>query len=133
VSSQASWSGDAQETWPPGAAPNDLPNLDVVIGRGHGSVVVTVEGELDLAGCRLLEGVLTDLIEGQGNLTVAVDLGNAVVEPVAMVVFIEAARQARQLGTKFILKEPPAETQYALQAEGYGEQIEMLPRPAPPA
>ena len=94
---------------------------------------MTVEGELDLAGCRLLEGVLTDLIEGQGNLTVAVDLGNAVVEPVATVVFIEAARQARQLGSKFILKEPPTETQDALQAEGYGEQIEMLPRAAPPA
>jgi hypothetical protein len=133
VSSQASWSADAKEIWPPGAAPSDLPNLAVAIGRGQGSVVVTVEGELDLAGCRMLEGVLTDLIQGQGNLTVSVDLGNAVVEPVAMVVFIEAARQACQLGTKFILKEPPTETHNALQSEGYGEQIEMLPRPESPA
>ena len=91
-------------------------------------MVVTVEGELDLAGCRRLEGVLTDLIEGQGNVTVAVDLGKAVVEPGALVVFIEAARQARRLGTKFILKEPPTETHDALESEGYGEQIEMLPR-----
>jgi anti-anti-sigma regulatory factor len=96
-------------------------------------VVVTVEGELDLVGCRQLEGVLTDLIQGQGNLTVAVDLGKAVVEPVAVVVFIEAARQARRLGTKFILREPPSETHDALESEGYGEQIEMLPRRAPGA
>ena len=108
-----------------------MQNLSVAIGRGQGSVVVTVEGELDLAGCRMLQGVLTDLIEGQGNLTVAVDLGNAIVEPVALVVFIEAARQARRLGTKFILKEPPTETHEALESEGFAEQIEMLPRRRP--
>ena len=107
---------------------SSVPNLAVVVRRGHGSVVVTVEGELDLAGCRRLEGVLTDLIEGQGNVTVAVDLGKAVVEPRALVVFIEAARQARRLGTKFILKEPPPETHDALESEGYGEQIEIHPR-----
>jgi anti-anti-sigma factor len=126
-------SGPSKEAWPPGAAPTDLPNLALAVGRGHGSVVVTVEGELDVAGSRLLEGVLTDLIEGQGNLTVAVDLGNAIVEPLALVVFIEAARQARRLGTKFILKGPPSETHKALESEGYGEQIEMLPRRAPGA
>jgi hypothetical protein len=50
------------------------------------------------------------------------------VEPGALVVFIEAARQARRLGTKFILREPPTETHDALESEGFGEQIEMLPR-----
>lgn len=96
-------------------------------------MVVTVEGDLDRAGYPLLEGVLTDLIEGQGNLTVAVDLGKATVDPVAMVVFIEAARQARRLGTKLILRELPIETHDALEREGYGEQIEVLPRRAPRA
>jgi anti-anti-sigma regulatory factor len=135
VISDAASSGPPEKPWPPGGGPTDLPlpNLALVVGRGYGSVVVTVEGDLDFAGSQLLEGVLTDLIEGQGNLTVAVDLGKAVVEPVALVVFMEAARQARRLGTKFILKEAPSETHDALESEGYGEQIEMLPRRAPGA
>jgi anti-anti-sigma factor len=131
VVSGASRSGSPKDGWPPGRAPTEAPNLAVLVGRGHGSVVVTVEGELDVAGCRQLEGVLTDLIEGQGNLTVAVDLGKAIVEPVALVVFIGAARQARRRGTKLILREPPAETRDALESEGYGEQIEMFPRRVP--
>jgi anti-anti-sigma factor len=121
--------GDA-DRWPPVFPDNELPNLSLVVGRGLGTVVVTVEGELDVAGCRLLEGVLTDLIEGQGNLTVAVDLGKAMVEPEALIVFIDAARQARRRGTKFVLKEPPTETHDALESEGYGETIEVLPRRA---
>jgi len=131
VSSDATWSGPPEQPWPPGGAPTDLPNLALVVGRGHGSVVVTVEGDLDFPGSRLLEGVLTDLIEGQGNLTVAVDLGKAVVEPEALVVFIEAARQARRLGTKFIVREAPSGTHEALQSESYDEQIDVLPRRAP--
>jgi hypothetical protein len=133
VSGDVAWSAPSEEPWPPGGAPTDLPNLALAVGRDFGSVLVTVEGELDVAGSRLLEGVLTDLIEGQRNVTVAVDLGRAIVDPGALVVFVEAARQARLFGTKLILKEPPTETHHALESEGYGEQIEMLPRRAPPA
>jgi len=107
------------------------PNLSLVVGRGLGTVVVTVKGELDLAGCELLQGVLTDLIEGQGNLTVAVDLGRAMVEPEAVMVFIDAARQAHRRGTKFILKEPPTDTHQALQSGGFDELVEVLPRRGP--
>jgi anti-anti-sigma factor len=101
-----------------------------VVGRGLGTVVVTVEGELDLAGCQLLESVLTDLIEGQGNLTVAVDLSKAIVEPEALMVFVDAAHQARRVGTKFVLKEPPTETHEALRSGGFDDLVEVLPRRA---
>lgn len=93
-------------------------------------MVVTVEGELNLAGCQLLENVLTDLIEGQGNLTVAVDLGKAIVEPDALMVFIDAARQARRLGTKFVLQEAPTDTHEALRSGGFADLVEVLPRRA---
>jgi len=108
--------------WPPDVAGDDrlTPNLSLVVGRGQGMVEVTVGGELDLAGCELLQGVLTDLIEGQGNLTVAVDLGRAIVEPEALIVFIEAARQALRRGTKFILKEPRTAADEELRHAGNG-------------
>jgi len=117
--------------WPPdndGSEPGP-PNLSLVVGRDLGTVVVTVDGELSLASCQLLETVLTDLIEGQGNVAVAVDLATAIVEPNALMVFVDAARQARRRGTRFLLKEPSPDTHQALESAGYGELVEVLPRP----
>ena len=117
--------------WPPGISDAPItPNLSLVVGRGLGTVVVTVDGELDLPGCELLRGVLSDLIEGQGNLAVAVDLRRAVAEPNALNMFIEAALQARRQGTKFILKEPPTDTHEGLQSAGFADLIDILPRRA---
>jgi len=109
-------------------ADGSRPDLSLVVGRGIGTVVVTGGGKLNLAGCELLENVLLDLIEGQGNLTVAVDLGQAIVEPEALMVFITAARTARRRGTRFILQEPPADAHEALLSEGHGDLVEVLPR-----
>lgn len=118
------------DAWPGrvcGAGPS-LPNLSLVVGRALGTVVVTVDGELDLAGCELLQGVLTDLIEGQGNVAVAVDLGRASIEPEALMVFIEAARRARRRGTRFIVKEPPTDAHEMLQSGEFADLVEVHPR-----
>jgi anti-anti-sigma factor len=131
VSPDARRPGSNAGGWPPAISDaGPASNVSLVVGRGLGTVVVTVEGELDLAGCQLLENVLTDLIEGQGNLTVAVDLSKAIVEPEALMVFIDAARQARRLGSRFVLKEPPTHTHEALQSGGFDDLVEVLPRRA---
>jgi anti-anti-sigma regulatory factor len=119
--------------WPPGIedAGPFTPNLSLVVGRGLGTVVVTVDGELDLPGCARLRGVLSDLIGGQGNLAVAVDLRKATVEPTALDVFIDAACQARRQGTKFILNQPPTDTHEGLESAGFGDVVEIVPRRAP--
>lgn len=93
-----------------------------------GTVVVTVDGALTLEGSQLLSRLLSDLIEGQGNLAVAVDLGRAIVDPEAVKVFVEAAKRASKQGTKFILEKPPMETCEALHAGGHGDLVEVLPR-----
>jgi anti-anti-sigma regulatory factor len=108
----------------------DTPDLSLVVGRALGTVVVTVDGRLDLPGCQLLERLLADLIEGQGNLAVAVDLVRAIVEPGALAVLVESARRAQLHGTKFILNQPPAGTHEALKAAGHADLVEVLPRPA---
>ena len=113
-------------------APLVLGDLTVAVGRALGTVVVTVDGELDDPGSRLLDRLLIDLIEGQGNLTVAVDLGKATVATDAHAVLIAAARRARGRGAKFIVKEPPLDAHQALQSSGMGELLEIQPRRAFP-
>ena len=113
-----------------GAPGSGLDNSSVLVRRALGAVVVTVDGELDATGCNTLEEVLTDLIDGQGNVTVAVDLGSAILEPEALIVFITAARRARRHGGRFILKDPSAEAKAALKSAASADWGEVLPRQA---
>jgi len=100
-----------------------------VVGRALGTVVVTVDGALNLESSELLARVLSDLIEGQGNLAVAVDVGKAIVDVEVVTVFAEAAKRASERGAKFILEKPSIETHEALEARGYGDLVEVRPRP----
>jgi anti-anti-sigma regulatory factor len=113
---------------PAATRPLVLGNLSLAVGRAMGTVVVTVKGTVGEEGRQLLEGVLTDLIEGQGNLKVAVDLGKATVDPAAVILLGAAAARARGRGGRFIVKGPPAEIQAALQASGLDRLMEVLPR-----
>ena len=49
----------------------------IVIGRFRGTVVVTVHGDLGPTRAAHLGLMLTDLIDGQGNLSLVVDLHDA--------------------------------------------------------
>jgi anti-anti-sigma regulatory factor len=80
----------------------------MIVSRAMGSVVVGVDGVLDAAGADLLELVLTDLIDGQGNASVAVDLAGACVEPEAVSVLLDVAHQAEVHGARFVLRDAPA-------------------------
>lgn len=84
---------------PPSADPPSLPDHRFTVARQRGAVVVTVHGELDLACSTHLGAVLGDLIEGQGNLKVGVDLGHVTrVHPAALGVFAAGAKLARHHG-----------------------------------
>jgi anti-anti-sigma factor len=55
---------------------SEAPNgeLAIGIGRSLGTVVVTLEGPVDTPAAARLAATLSDLIEGQGNLAIAVEL-----------------------------------------------------------
>lgn len=97
----------------------------MAVGRALGTVVVTVHGELDLDGGELLGKLLADLIDGQGNRTVAVDLADATVAAGVLVVFVAAAQRARSLGARFLLTGTSAEVHDALQTFGLGHLIDI--------
>jgi hypothetical protein len=82
----------------------------VVIGRFQGTVVVTVHGELDVPGVSLLDRTLCDLIDGQGNVSVVVDLRDARVTSIdeRVSVFADAVERVhRRHGGVLGLNRPP--------------------------
>lgn len=107
--------------------PSFSPNLSLVVGRTFGTVSVNIDGELDEDGCQLLELLLADLIVGQGNRTVAVDLAKATIAPGALAPFLAAAHWAARFSTRFVLQGVPSEAQEALRAGGLSDLMEVVP------
>lgn len=104
---------------PKPADPTPAPHFSIVIGRQLGTVVVTVHGELDMTRAGHLGNVLADLIDGQGNLSLVVDLHDAVTnEPDSLLVFTEAAERARRRGGTVRLNGPHPTLGEALELRG---------------
>ena len=131
MSSATGKAGSGRAEGPPGLHRGDraTPALSLAVGRALGTVVVTVAGVLNVDSSEFPARVLGDLIEGQGNLAVAVDLGKALVDPGPVAVFAEAAQRASRRGAKFILERPPIEAPAVLHARGYTDLVEIRPRP----
>jgi anti-anti-sigma factor len=95
------------------------PRFSFVIGRAMGTVVVTARGELDAPACNQLGRVLRDLIEGQGNLTVVVDLNEvASIHSSGVRVLVEAVSLAEERGGLLMVSDPPHATRDKLEACG---------------
>lgn len=106
------------------------------MGRYQATVVVTVHGELDRARAAQLGHVLADLIDGQGNLSLLVDLHDATAaDGQTVAVFADAAERARRHGGVITLSQAPAMLQQALRRAGLGHLLSRssptTPRRAP--
>jgi anti-sigma B factor antagonist len=80
--------------------------------RTDRTVVVDVAGELDLYTAPVLRDRLLDVIEGQGNRFVAVDLGEVgFLDSTAIHVLVQALRRVRDRGGDLTLTRvsPPAQ------------------------
>ena len=104
---------------PEATAAVPVQHYSIVIRRHEGTVVVTVHGELDMVRAGHLGNILADIIDGQGNLSVVVDLHDATTtDPDSLLVFIEAAERARRRGGTMVLNEPHPTLGEALQLRG---------------
>lgn len=122
-------------TFPPGSSdPSEghdqglpqRPPLRLAIARALGAVVVTARGELDLGTSDLLGQNLEDLIDGQGNLFVVVDLRELVVgDTAALGVLAKAKHRMDERGGQFVLASPSPDTDHALRAAGLADAIEV--------
>ena len=83
-------------------------HFSIAIGRALGTVVVTVHGELDGPGARHLGSVLADIIDGQGNLAVVVDLHDTIASDTSgLSVLAAASERASRHGGVLSLSDPP--------------------------
>ena len=69
------------------------------VTRTGGTVVVTVRGEVGADAWSVVDAILRDLIDAQGNLDVVLDLGDVVaLEGNALPLIVDAAHQAHRHG-----------------------------------
>ncbi len=79
--------------------------ISIVIRRQLGTVVVIVRGELDALGSELLAAAISDLVDGQGNLDVVVDLvGLAKLAPPTLEAIAAGAHASAQRGGRLRLR-----------------------------
>ena len=90
---------DPEPTGPGEASATTRPVLSVTVTREMGTVVATLEGRLDEESSSAVAGVLWDLVVGQGNLSVAVDVRRlSFCDPSLTAVCTVLEREAARMG-----------------------------------
>ena len=101
------------------AQPMAIDEPSITVARSAGTVVVTIQGELDAEKSQHLGRILADLIDGQGNMSILVDLhGASATDPDCLWILTEAAERAHRRGGAMRLDAAPAEIASALQLRG---------------
>jgi len=104
-----------------GAAPAESfrARSGIVVSRYQGTVVVSIHGDLDGPRAADLDYMLADLIDGQGNRSVIVDLRDATaMDPQWLSLFTDAVARAGRRGATLKLKDAPAALDAALKRHG---------------
>jgi anti-anti-sigma factor len=114
------WAGKwATEARGPGRA-----DFSIVVGRFLGTVVVTLAGTLDALAATRLGATLQDLIDGQGNLAIAIDLrGVCQVAPSGLQVLSDAAYGIERRGGRLSLSDPPDAIRCCLDSAGLSRLV----------
>lgn len=90
------------------------PRISFEIRRAPDAVVVALVGEIDGSSTWMIERILTDLVEGQGNRNVIVDVtAAAILDRDATAALDGPAELARRKGTSFAVIASPAAAEVA--------------------
>lgn len=97
------------------------------IGRSDGTVVVTLAGCLDASGSGWVEHLLGDLVDGQGNLFVAIDLRRVErADPSVLALLVVFSVRAAGHGGHLVLREPSATVLEGLDRAAPDDSLDML-------
>ena len=97
----------------------------IVVSRYQGTVVVSIHGDIDGPRAADVDYMLADLIDGQGNRSVIVDLRDATaMDPQWLSLFIDAVARAERRGATLKLKDAPAPLEAALKRQGLENSID---------
>jgi anti-anti-sigma factor len=98
----------------------------LAVSRAMGTVVVTAHGHLGASEADVLQAVLVDLIEGQGNLRVVLDVRDVSgLGPSSLKVLVAATGVAARLGGQLTFADPSEAGTGALEAVGLGDAITL--------
>lgn len=83
------------------------------------SVTVAVHGEVDGPSTAVLRGLLLDIVEGQGNLSVHLDLSDMTfIDSAGLTMLLDMHRRALERGGTFVLHNPRPSTARAFEIVG---------------
>ena len=102
--------------------------FQVRVSRARGTVVVTIRGELDTYTAPKLQRHLKDLIEDQGNLTMALDLSEMTfIDSSGLSVLVDALKRMRERGGSLRLSSPTRATSKVLEISGLDKILTITP------
>lgn len=95
--------------------------------RDDHTVVVRVVGELDVAASPILRDALLELIEGQGNLSLRLELRDmGFIDSTGIGVLVGALRRVRDKGGDLTLANPRPSTMRVLEIAGLVEIFQIV-------
>lgn len=110
-----------------------LGRFSIAFERDGGTVVVRITGDVDVATAPQLETALTGLIDGQGNLSIRVDLGAVTfIDSTGLTALVQGLRQVRARGGDLVLANPPARILRVLDIGGLTQVFTFPPQSATP-
>jgi len=112
----------------------DASNFSLVFSRALGKVVVHVHGPLDANTGRALKARLVDIIDGQGNRHVVLDLHDTTaVDAAGLEVLADALQRMEDCDGELLLSGPTASVMQQLRAAGLDRTLGITPEWTHPA
>ena len=106
------------------SAGHSVGGLSVTFSRAGRNVSVAVSGEVDGGTAPILRDRLVDVLEGQGNRSVSVDLaGMTFIDSSGLAVLFEMHRRAAARGADFVLCNAGATTMHVFDIVGMGQLL----------
>lgn len=112
----------------------DGPDFSIVFSRALGKVIVHVHGALDWNTAHQLKHRLVDVIDGQGNRNLVLDLkGMTSVDSGGIAVLVDAFRRMQKRGGELVLSGLTTNVTHALEAVGLEKVFVITPAWAHPS
>ena len=104
------------------------PRFSLVFSRALGKVIVHVHGSVDLVTAEELRHRLADVIDGQGNRHLVVDLKAMIsIDSAGFAVLVDAVKRMHRHGGELVLSGPTIDVRHALDAAGLGKAYVVTP------
>jgi anti-anti-sigma factor len=109
-------------------------DFSLIFTRALGNVVIHVHGALDARAAPTLRERLVDIIDGQGNRQVVLDLrGMTAVDFAGLLVLVDASTRMEEYGGELVLSGPTSCGEKQLRAAGLDEVFVITPEWRHPA